>query len=78
MAGPISREDRERTMTRLKVGVVLLVGLSGGLITSQGETDLSVVAAAVLGGLVVGAALVWFLFPDLEDLSPGTDREYRK
>ena len=78
MAGPISQEDRERTMTRLKVGVVLLVGLSGGLITSQGETDWPVVAAAVLGGLVVGAALVWFLFPDLSDVSPATDRDYRE
>ena len=78
MAGPISREDRARTMTRLKVGVVLLVGLSGGLITSQGEADWPVVAAAVLSGLVVGAALVWFLFPDLADVSPGTDREYRE
>jgi len=78
MSGPISQEDRERTMTRLKVGVVLLVGLSGGLITSQGEASWTVVAAAVAGGLVVGAALVWLLFPDLEDVSPGTDREYRK
>ena len=78
MSGPISQEDREQTMTRLKVGVVLLVGLSGGLITSQGEAAWTVVAAAVAGGLVVGAALVWLLFPDLEDVSPGTDREYRK
>ena len=78
MSGPISQEDRERTMTRLKVGVVLLVGLSGGLITSQGEAAWTVVAAAVAGGLVVGATLVWLLFPDLEDVSPGTDREYRK
>ena len=78
MSGPISQEDRERTMTRLKVGVVLLVGVSGGLITSQGEAAWTVVAAAVAGGLVVGATLVWLLFPDLEDVSPGTDREYRK
>ena len=78
MSGPISQEDRERTMTRLKVGTVLLVGVSGGLITSQGEAAWTVVAASVVGGLVVGAGLVWFLFPDLEDVSPGTDREYRK
>ena len=78
MADPISREDRERTMTRLKAGTVLLVGVSGGLITSQGEASWTVVAAAVAAGLVVGAALVWFLFPDLEDVSPGTDREYRE
>lgn len=78
MAGPISEEDRERTMTRLKAGVVLLVGVSGGLITSQGDASLEVVVAAVAGGLLVGAALVWFLFPSVEQLSPGSDREYRK
>jgi membrane associated rhomboid family serine protease len=78
MADPISREDRERTMTRLKAGTVLLVGVSGGLITSQGEASWAVVAAAVVAGLVVGAVLVWFLFPDLEDVSPGTDWQYRE
>lgn len=78
MAGPISEKDRQRTMTRLKVGVVLLVGVSGGLITSQGDASLEVVVAAVAGGLLVGAALVWYLFPSIEQVSPGSDREYRK
>jgi len=78
MAGPISQEERQRTMRKLKVGVVLLVGLSGGLITSQGEASWQVVVAAVAGSLVVGVVLVWYLFPDLQTLSPGSDREYRK
>lgn len=78
MAGPISDEDRRRTMTRLKVGVVLLVGASGGLITSQGDASLEVVVAAVAGGLLLGALLVWYLFPGLEALSPASNREYRK
>jgi len=78
MAGPISQADRQRTMRKLKIGVVLLVGLSGGLITAHGDAAWQVVLAAIGGSLVVGAVLVWYLFPDLEALSPGTDREYRK
>ena len=78
MTGPVSDEDRERTMTRLKVGTVLLVGLSAGLITSQGDASLAVVAAAVVAGLLVGAALVRFLFPSIEQLAPASNREYRR
>ena len=37
MTGPVSNEERERTMTGLKMVTVLLVGLSAGLITSQGD-----------------------------------------
>ena len=78
MTGPVSDEERERTMSRLKIGTVFLVGLSAGLITSQGDASLAVVAAAVLLGLLVGAALVWFLFPSIETLAPASNREYRR
>jgi len=78
MTGPVSDEDRERTMTRMKIGTVLLVGLSAGLITSQGDASLAVVAAAVVAGLLVGAALVRFLFPSIEQLAPASNREYRR
>ena len=78
MTGPISEEDRERTMGRLKIGSVLLVGLSAGLITSQGDASLRVVAVAVAAGLALGAVLVRYLFPSLEGLSPASDRDYRR
>ena len=78
MTGPVSDEDRERTMTRMKIGTVLLVGLSAGLITSQGDASPAVVAAAVFSGLLVGAALVRFLFPSIEQLAPASNREYRR
>lgn len=78
MAGPISDEDRERTMRWLKAGSVLLVGASAGLITSQGDPSLEVVVGAVVAGLVVGAVLVWYLFPDAESVSPGSNRRYRR
>ena len=78
MTGPVSDEERERTMTRLKVVTVLLVGLSAGLVTSQGDASLVVVAAAIVAGLLVGAALVRFLFPSIEQLAPASNREYRR
>ena len=78
MTGPVSDEERERTMTRLKVVTVLLVGLSAGLVTSQGDASPAVVAAAVLSGLLVGAALVRFLFPSVEQLAPASNRKYRR
>jgi 4-amino-4-deoxy-L-arabinose transferase-like glycosyltransferase len=78
MVGPISDEERERTMFKMKVGSVLLVGVSAGLITLQGDAPLEIVVGAVGIGLLVGLALVWYLFPDTESLSPASNREYRR
>lgn len=78
MVDPISSEDRERTMLWMKIGSVLLVGISAGLITVQGGASLAAVAGAVAAGLLVGAGLVWYLFPDMETLAPGSDREFRR
>ena len=78
MTGPISEEDRERTMGRLKIGSVLLVGVSSGLITSQGDASFRMVVAAVVAGLALGVVLVRYLFPSLEGLSPASDRDYRR
>ncbi|WP_335998585.1 hypothetical protein [Halorientalis halophila] len=64
MVGPVSNEDRAAFLRRAKVGFVLLVGGSAGLITFQGSPGLPVVAGAVVAGLVVGAALTYFAFPD--------------
>jgi len=47
--------------TQLKAAFVLLVGLSGGLIAFQGEASPVVIGAAVLGGIVAGSALLWYL-----------------
>lgn len=63
MVGPISREERRSASRRLKIGFVLLIGISAGLITLQGDPTLVVFALAVLCGLVVGVALVAFAFP---------------
>lgn len=77
MVDPISDEERGRTMTKLKVGFVLLVGASAGLITTQGETSLRVVLFATVGGLLLGGVLAWYLFPDMEALSPASEKRRR-
>jgi hypothetical protein len=78
MVDPISDEERARTMLWAKVALVLLVGASAGLITSQGDASLEVVGGAIGVGLLVGAALAWYLFPSVEEISPASDRRYRK
>jgi ABC-type nickel/cobalt efflux system permease component RcnA len=63
MVGPTTREERRSASRRLKLGFVLLVGLSGGLITLQGDVSLLVSVLAVLAGLFVGVVMVVFAFP---------------
>lgn len=63
MVGPMSPEERQSGMVRLKLGIALLVGISGGLVALQGEASLPIVGAAVVAGTLVGAALAWYIFP---------------
>ncbi|MFC6767588.1 hypothetical protein [Natrinema soli] len=46
---------------QLKVVFVLLVGLSGGLVALQSDAPLLVIGAAILGGIVAGGALLWYV-----------------
>jgi uncharacterized membrane protein YccC len=78
MVDPVSDEERRRTMLYAKVALTVLVGASAGLITSQGDTTVEVTAAAVVVGLVLGAALAWYLLPDGDETSPTTDRRSRR
>ncbi|MFB6142769.1 MAG: hypothetical protein ABEJ30_05440 [Halorientalis sp.] len=66
MVGPISNEDRDSFMTRLRVGFVVLLAVSAGLITLQGDPSLAVVGGATAGGLVAGLVLARLVFPDRE------------
>ncbi|MCU4739860.1 hypothetical protein OB955_09995 [Halobacteria archaeon AArc-m2/3/4] len=47
--------------TKLKIGFVLLVGVSGGLTALQGDASPPVLGLATLGGLLAGGLLVWYL-----------------
>jgi undecaprenyl pyrophosphate phosphatase UppP len=61
MVGPsITDDERQSASTRLQVGFVVLVGISGGLVATQTGATLLQVGAAVAGALVLGALLlVW-------------------
>jgi hypothetical protein len=63
MVGPLSAQERADGNRRLKLGAVLLVGASAGLISLQAEIPLWYRGLFVAGGLLVGAALVWYLSP---------------
>ena len=77
MVEPIPDADRRRTLRRAKVALVVLIGASAGLVTTQGDASPMVVVGAVGGGVLLGAALVWLLFPDLRDISPASARRDR-
>lgn len=64
MVGPMSSEERQSKMRRLKAGVGLLVGLSGGLVALQGDASPLLIGGAVLAGTALGLALAWYVFPD--------------
>lgn len=63
MVGPTTREERRSASRRLKLGFVALVGISGGLITLQGDVSLLLTILAVLVGLLAGVVIVAFAFP---------------
>jgi len=73
MVGPISNRERQHFARKLKIGFVLLVALSGGLISLYGDASPLVALAATGGGVAVGVVLVWIAFP----ASSSSDREYR-
>jgi cell division protein FtsW (lipid II flippase) len=76
MVGPIDDEERRSFETRVKVGITVLIGLSAGLITLQGDPSLVVVLGAIVAGLLVSAPLVWFVFPESSDVTD--DRRRRR
>jgi hypothetical protein len=77
MVDPVSDEERERFALKLKAGFVLLVGLSAGLITLQGEVGPLGFLGATVGGVLAGAVLVRVVFPAREELERGSRRGRR-
>jgi membrane associated rhomboid family serine protease len=62
MVGPsISGEEREGRSLQLKVGFVLVVAASGGLIGVWAGGSVEKVLGGALGGLVLGVVLAWYL-----------------
>lgn len=63
MVGPIPSAVRESLAFRVKVAFSLVIGLSAGLITLQGDVPLAVTGLVTLVGLVFGVIVTWFVFP---------------
>ena len=66
MVGPVSNDERESFTRRLQLGFVVLVGVSSGLITLQGDPSPTVVVGAVAGGLALGVLLMRFAIPSAD------------
>jgi hypothetical protein len=57
----MSDEERTAASTRLKVGFVLLVAVSGALVALQAGGTPLYIGGGFVGGLALGAGLVYFL-----------------
>ncbi|WP_411963827.1 hypothetical protein [Haloferax sp. YSMS24] len=62
MVGPSLSDDESRIASmRLKIGFVLLVGVSAGFVALAADATLQQVGYAFVGGTAVGIALMAFL-----------------
>ncbi|ELZ66820.1 hypothetical protein C5B91_11395 [Haloferax sp. Atlit-10N] len=57
----MSDEETRLANNRIKIGFVLLVGVSAGLVAVQAGATLVQSAIALLAGLAVGGVLTWYL-----------------
>ncbi|WP_332899577.1 hypothetical protein [Haladaptatus sp. CMSO5] len=69
MVGPLSSEERTAATLRLKIGFVVLVGASAGLITLPSSPSLFEFGVAFLAGSALGVLLVWLVFPGTGDIA---------
>lgn len=61
MVGPMSDEERRVGSRRLYAGFVALVGVSAGVMALSGGASIAEAAGTALGGLALGAGLLWYL-----------------
>lgn len=78
MVEPVSDEERSDFAKKLKIGFVLLVGLSGGLITLQADAGVTGFLVATCLGVAAGVILVRIAFPEQRDLQRGGSGESRR
>lgn len=76
MVGPsITDTDRERFLTRLKLGFALLVGVSMGLVTLYSGAPLLTAAGVTTAATAVGGVLAWYTIPESIAETPYDTRE---
>lgn len=74
MVGPMTDEERESGTRKLQVGFVLIVTLSAVGITLQTGPSIERLAAAAVGGLLVGVVLSWYVTRTLREFGERTPR----
>ena len=75
MVGPsMTEEERAAASTRLKVGFVLLVAVSGALVAFQSGGTPLLVGGGFLAGLLAGLLLIFFLVRWWADFLATTNR----
>ena len=77
MVDPVSDEERQSFLQKTKIGFVIVVGLSGGLMGLRIDAGLTGLAIAIGAGLLAGILVVWIAFPDRMDLRRGRSRRGR-
>jgi uncharacterized membrane protein (DUF485 family) len=78
MVGPSLTDDERRLANnRLKLGFVLLVGFSSGLVALQAGGTTVQLAVAVVGGLILGVVLLYFVVRAAREFNPGPGGGFR-
>lgn len=67
MVGSIPNPDGGSVVGRVQGGLIVLVGLSAGLLAIQSGATAPVAGTLAVGGLVVGVILVRLVVPDSSD-----------
>ena len=63
----LTDDEKETANTRLKIGFVLLVAASMGLMALQADPTPLQLLVAVAAGIIVGVGLLWFVLRNLAD-----------
>lgn len=63
----LTDDEKETANTRLKIGFVLLVAASMGLMALQVDPTPLQLVVAVTAGTVIGVVLLWFVLRNLAD-----------
>lgn len=72
MVGRSDTDDERRSANlHFKIGFVLLVGVSGGLVASSLGASVRESAVVVGAGLAIGAILTWWLVRSYRQITPG-------
>lgn len=63
MVGPVSQRERDSFTRKFQFGVAGLVAASTGLVALGAGASLRQTSVALLGGVVVGALIAWWVVP---------------